>query len=139
MSVPLRHVNHSLQHEYTERDPGNPADEAEDVENAEDQKDNASRPVPSGKHVNGRDKAKYNVEDAGDPDELLGELARRPDVRVAEDSSHAENECEKDNRVGIEREIVSIVAVDASTVGSRCIKPSVFPLTCRIANWYMKY
>ena len=134
MSVLLRHINHSLQHEHTERDPRNPADEAEDVEDAEDQKDNTSRPVPPGKHVNGRHEAKYNVEDPSDPDKLLGELARRPDVRVTEDGSHAENECEKDNRVGIERKVVSIVAVDASAVGSRCIWPSVFSLTCRIAN-----
>ena len=85
MSVLLRHVDGSLQHKDAERDPGNPADEAENVEDAEQQENNASRPVSPGQHVDCRNKTEDDVEYAGDPDELLGELARSPHVCIAED------------------------------------------------------
>jgi len=83
--VLLRHVDGGLQHKDTERNSRNPADEAEDIEDAEEQEDYASRPVSPRQHVDGCDKTEDDVEYAGDPDELLGELARSPHVCIAED------------------------------------------------------
>lgn len=92
-----------------------PADEAEYVEDSEEQEDDASRPVTTRKHVDGRCEAKKDVEYASNPDKLLRELARTPHVRITEDGGHSQNKCEENDRVRVERKLVRI-AVDASTI-----------------------
>lgn len=62
-----------LQHQSTERNARNPGDKANDREDGKNEENDASGPVSARQHVNGRDKAKYDVQDASDPDEGLWE------------------------------------------------------------------
>jgi len=59
-----------------------------------------STPVLSRKHVDRRNQTKYDIQDAGSPDELLGENSREPDVSVAQDDGDNETKDEEDNGIG---------------------------------------
>jgi hypothetical protein len=84
MAKSLRHVDCRLEHQDREGYARNPADETEDVEDAEDEEYNATRPVFSGEHVNGRDESENDVEDTRNPDELLRKSPGAPHVGVTE-------------------------------------------------------
>lgn len=120
VSVLLTDVNGRLQHQNAERYPSDPADEAQQAERGEKQEHDAAAPVLPTQHVNGSRKAPHDVQDASDPDELLCEEARQPDVYVGEDNSHCEHECEADDGVPIETEVVA-ASIDTAIEVDRII------------------
>lgn len=114
MAIALGDVNGGLQHQGAEWNAGNPADEGDDHEYGEEEKDNATGPVVPRQHVNGGDEAEDDVEDAGDPNELLGECAGQPDVGIAENNGYAKAEDEEDNGVGGKAEAVGAIVNSAA-------------------------
>jgi len=74
MSVLFGNVDAGLQHQGREGNAGDPGDEADDGEDGEEEENDAAGVVFAVEHVDGRCEAEDDVEDAGDPDELLGEL-----------------------------------------------------------------
>ena len=94
MSVLLRHVDRGLEHEDGEGDARDPANKAKDVKDGEKKENDASGPVFAGQHVQSGHEAEYDVEDAGDPDELFRELPGQPHVRIAEHRCNREDEGE---------------------------------------------
>jgi hypothetical protein len=89
-----------------ERYPRDPANEADHIEDGEDQENDAARPVPSTQHIDGRHETKHNVQDAGCPDELLGEQPGHPYVCVACDYSDDKTEGKEDDCVGGQPECI---------------------------------
>lgn len=81
MSILLADVNGGAEHKSREGNSRDPSVEAKGQEQSEDEKDDAGRPVLAVEVVDGRSESKDDVEDASDPDELLRERAREPDVR----------------------------------------------------------
>lgn len=120
MSVLLTHINASLEHESGKGDSLNPRVEAEGEEKAEDEEDNAGGPVLLVEIEDGGSNGEADVEDAGDPDKLLGEKAGKPHVGVREDEGDDENKGEKNNGVAVEREAVG-GTVNIAAVGSGCV------------------
>lgn len=64
-----------LKHYHTEGNSRNPGDEADDSKDREEEENNSARPVSSRQHVNGGCKTSDDMDDTGDPDELLGKCA----------------------------------------------------------------
>ena len=89
MTVLFRYINSSLQHQNAKGNAWNPADKADYVEDAEQQENDTARPVATREHVESRDKPEDDVEDTGDPNELLREGACCPHVGVTKNGSHA--------------------------------------------------
>lgn len=82
MTVPLADINRGLEHKCREGNPGYPCVERESEEETEDQEDDAGGPVPPPKIEDGGAQCPANVQDTCDPDELLREEARKPDISV---------------------------------------------------------
>lgn len=78
-------VNGSAQHQGAEGNALPPAPEAEHQDNGEDEEDDAADVLLPVQHVDGNDEAPDDVEDAGDPDDLLGKGADAEDIAHAED------------------------------------------------------
>lgn len=57
--------------------------------------------------------AEEDMQDTGDPNELLGESSCGGEVSPGEDKGGCENECEKNNGIGVKGEVVGSM-VDAA-------------------------
>lgn len=112
MTEALGDVDARLEDEGAEGDAGDPGDEEDNVEDGKDQKDDAAGVVLARQHVDCRGEAEDDVQDAGDPDELLGEDARERDVDGTEDDGDNEDKGEEDNGVCVQTKAVDVV-VDA--------------------------
>ena len=115
MSIPTRDVHRRLQHHDTEWDPRNPAHEANHAKNRKQQEDNRGAVVMPREVVRCSREAKDDVQDASDPDELLGEVPREEKVGPRKEEGEHEHEGEEDDSVGIEGEGVG-AAVDAAAI-----------------------
>ena len=80
VAVVLGHVDDGLQHQHREGNAWDPRDEADDVEDGEDQKDDSGG-IFLGPEIEagGRD-TEDDLQDTGDPDDLLREGAYSPEV-----------------------------------------------------------
>lgn len=107
MAVLFRDIDGCLQHQNAEGNAWDPADKADHIEDAEQQEDNTARPVATRKHIESCDKSKDDVEDTGDPNELLREGARSPHVGVTKDGGHSKYKCKQDDCVGVQTEVIS--------------------------------
>jgi hypothetical protein len=67
-----------------------------------------SRPVLPAQHINRRRKPKHNIQNTGDPDELLCERARHPHVAIAKDDGNSKAKDEQNDGVGVEAEVISM-------------------------------
>ncbi|KFY62481.1 hypothetical protein V496_04569 [Pseudogymnoascus sp. VKM F-4515 (FW-2607)] len=80
VTVVLGDVDDGLEHQHREGDAWDPRDEADDVEDGEDQEDDAGG-VFFGPEVEARRRdAEDDLQDTGDPDDLLREGAHSPEV-----------------------------------------------------------
>lgn len=91
------------------RDPGV---EGKGRKQSKDEKDNASGPVLFVEVIDGGSDGPANVQNARDPNKLLGEDARDGDVAPGQDEGNDEAKGEKDDGVIIQRKIIG-AAVDA--------------------------
>lgn len=80
MTMMLGDINGCLEHKSAEGDTGDPRPKCQDREGDENEEDDASAIILPRKHIDGRHQAENDVENAGDPDELLGKQARNGDV-----------------------------------------------------------
>ena len=75
------HVHDGLQHEDGEWNTWYPRDEADDVEDGQDEEKDGSGVVALSEEVDALTETKHDLQDPGDPDELLGEGSRKQKVR----------------------------------------------------------
>lgn len=119
VSVLLAHIHARLEHQRREGDARYPRPEGEDEEDGEDGEHYSRTPVLPPVVEHGRADGPADIEDARDPDELLREESREPDIRKGEDDGDDEDKHEEHNGVGVEREgvapIVDATAVDISS------------------------
>lgn len=80
MAEALCDIHCLLQHDDAEGNSGDPADEADDAEDTEKGEDDGSRVVAAVEVVDACSDAECDVQDSGDPDELLGEGSRCGEV-----------------------------------------------------------
>ena len=106
-------VHGLLQHDHREGDARDPGHEADDAEDAEDDKHHGCRVVVFDEVVDGGAEGEDDVQDARDPDELLGEGAGGEEVAPGQDQGDNEHEDEEDEGVGVQGEGVAAV-VDAT-------------------------
>lgn len=109
------HIDRRLQHDDTEGNARDPADEADGREDAEDQEHDPRAPLFADEIVNGGADGEDDVENARDPDKLLGEISRAQDIGPRERERDAEDKDEQDQRVGVQREGVGR-AVDTTAI-----------------------
>lgn len=115
MSVRLGNIHARLEHQHTERDPRYPAHEAYDTKDPEKQKDNGGRVVFLDKVENGGADSERNIQDTGNPYELLRKSACHCKIQPRKSKGDTEHENEEDDCVRVEREVVR-AAVDAAAV-----------------------
>lgn len=68
-----------------------------------------------GQEPTNRDEAKNHMQDARDPNELLGEHPREPDIPIPQHERNNKTENKQHNRVGVEPEVVA-AAVDPPAI-----------------------
>lgn len=107
MTVVIGDVDGSFEHQSAKGDAADPGDESDDHENDEDQKDNAAGVVPSFQHVDGGHQAPDDVQDAGEPNDLLREEAYQDKVEEAKDHGDGETKEEDVDGIVVERERVN--------------------------------
>lgn len=102
MSERLRDVHSLLQHDHAKRNPGYPANEANYGKDTEKGEYHCRRIVMSYKVVNSRSNTKRDMENTGDPNELLGEGPRKSEVAPGYSECDDQDENEENDRVCIE-------------------------------------
>lgn len=113
MTKALRYVHGLLQHDNAKWNPGDPADETDNTEDTEEGEDNGSRVIMAVKVVNACPDAEDDMQDTGDPDELLCEGSCGGEVSPGKSKGAYEDECEKNDGIGVEGEVVGSI-VDAA-------------------------
>ena len=81
MSVRLGHIHGGLKHHDTEWNAGYPTDETDDAENGKESEDDACGVVLLIEIIHCSCNSKDNMEDSSNPNELLGEQARKCEVQ----------------------------------------------------------
>ena len=110
-----RYIHCCLQHHNAKRNPRDPANKAYHAENRKQQEDDRGAVIMPRKVVPGCREAEDDVQDARNPDELLGEVSGEQEVDPGEGEGEHEHEGEEDDGVGVEGEGVG-AAVDAAAV-----------------------
>jgi hypothetical protein len=87
MAVVLGHVYCSLKHEHRKGYSWDPAEEADDIEDRKDKEHDCCAILMSGEVYRSRANAEYDLQDAGNPYNLLGERAYHPEVYETENES----------------------------------------------------
>ena len=111
----LGHIHDGLQHQHTKGDARDPADETNDVEDRKDQEHDGGRVIMTHEIDNGGADTEDDLQDTGDPNELLGERPRKGEVDIAKDEGRAEDKSEQNNGVGRETKFIG-AAIDAATI-----------------------
>lgn len=106
-------IDGRLEHQGGKGDAGDPRVKGKGGEAGKDEEDDAGGPVSLVEVVDGSAKGPADVEDARDPDELLGKGARHPDVGPGEDKGDDEDAGEEDDGVAVEGKVVAGLLVDA--------------------------
>lgn len=119
VAVVVGDVDRGAQHQRAERDAAPPAPEGEHEEDDKDEEDDASDILLPVEHVDGRDQAPDDVEDAREPDDLLRYDADEEDVAGTEDKGDEEAEEEQDQGVCVDGEDGRVVDVCAISTSSR--------------------
>ena len=101
MSMMLRNINRSAQHESAKRNARDPADETEDQEGDKDEENDSTRVVVANEHPHRGDQPEDDIQDAGDPYKLFGEGARKGDIDVAQHKCHAKTKGEENDRARV--------------------------------------
>jgi hypothetical protein len=112
MAVLLANINGGSEHESRKGDSRNPGPEAERHEQTKDQEHYSSRPVFAIQVKDGRSNCETHIENTSDPDELLGEESRKPDICEGEDKCDGEDKHEENDGTRVERKVVAI-AIDS--------------------------
>lgn len=113
MAVLAGDVDGNFHHVGCEGDAGDPADEADDGEDAENEEDDAAAILSADDVVDAGGEGEDDVQDARDPYEELGEVPRTEEVGIREGESHAEDEDEEHEGVGVKGEVVGCI-IDAA-------------------------
>lgn len=113
MAVVTRNIHCCLERDHCKGNAWNPADEADNGEDCKDCEHDSSAPEMLVKVVDRGSNCQCDVQNPSDPDELLGEVLCGQKVCPGEDEADGEDECEQDDCVGVEREIV-LGIIDAS-------------------------
>lgn len=109
MAVVLADIDCRLQHEGREWNAFPPCPKTKGHEETKNQKNDSCTPVSSIQIPHSGAESKADIEDSRDPDELLGEKAREPDIGVGEDEGDGEAEGKKNNGSLAKRKSISIV------------------------------
>lgn len=115
VAILLAHGNTRLQHQRREGNPRDPCVKGKHQEEGKDGEHNGGTPVASPEVEGSRTDGEDDVQNTRDPDELLGEYAGKPDVRIGEDDGHGENATKEDHSTRVECEGVTPV-VDSSAI-----------------------
>lgn len=88
MTEAFSDVHGLLQHDHAEWYSGDPADEAEDAEDTEEGEHDRGGVVLAIKVVDACSDSERDVQNAGDPDELLRECSCRGEIRPGKDKGY---------------------------------------------------
>lgn len=133
MTVVVGDVDGSFEHQGAKGDAADPGDESDDHENDEDQKDDAAGVVLSMQHVDGGCQAKEDVQDAGEPNDLLGEKAYQDKVEEAQD--HGDGETKEEDVDGIVVEGERVNAAIATLVVHCEVDRPLAPVQYLASKW----
>lgn len=111
----LADVNGGGEHQGGERDSRDPRVKAESQEQAEHHEDDTGNILLLVQVEDGGADSENDVENAGNPNEDLGECASQEQIDEREDEGDREDNAEEDEGVGVEAEIVA-TAVDCAAV-----------------------
>lgn len=107
-------IHRRLEHHNCERDARDPADEAEYSKDRKDSEDDPCAPQVFIEVIDSRSNCQADVQYPRDPDELLCEVLRSEEVCPGEGECDCQNECEQDDRVCVEREVVLSIVNSSS-------------------------
>lgn len=118
VTIVIGDMNRGLQHEGAEGYPTNPGYEGDNHDDDKDQEDNATSVVLSVQHIYGSSETPDDVQNAGEPNDLLRKEAYEQNIGETEHHGEREADEEEKQRVVVEGERFTRVARDHRPIGT---------------------